>query len=291
MFKKELVSMISFYGISPMHAGSGASTGAVDNPIQRERHTNWPVIQSSAVKGAMRSHFRRFFSPKNNKEDKNELLNHIFGSDEQDGWDKEGIPGAISVSDAKLLAMPVRSNIAPFVWVTSAAVLKRLKRDLEFAGVGNIKEIPEVNDDNAIIVGNWNTDGNIILEDAVAKVTGKIDIPFVEEKFPEVDRLLLISDEMFKYAVENCTEVQTQIKIKEETGTAQDGALRYEELLPSDTLLYSIVYYSRSASDKLSPEGVYSNIKLAIKDFIQLGGDETLGRGICRVTWIEGGKQ
>ncbi|MEA1995377.1 MAG: type III-B CRISPR module RAMP protein Cmr4 [Campylobacterota bacterium] len=293
MFKKELVSMISFHGISPIHAGSGASTGAVDNPIQREKHTNWPVIQASAVKGAMRSHFRRFFSPKDNKEDKNELLNHIFGSDEQDGWDKEkeGVPGALSVSDAKILAMPVRSNVAPFVWVTSPAVLKRLKRDLEFAGIGSIEKIPEVSVDDSIIIGDWNVDDNIILEDVVVKKTSKTDIPFVENNFPEINKLLLISDEMFKYVVENCTEIQTQIKIDEKTGTAKDGALRYEELLPSDTLLYSIIYYSKSASDKLNPEGVYENVKQSIKDFIQLGGDETLGRGICRVRWIKGGKQ
>ena len=292
MFKKELVSMISFYGISPIHAGSGASTGAVDNPIQREGHTNWPVIQASAVKGAMRSHFRRFFSSKDNKKDKNELLNYIFGSDEQDGWNKEekGVPGAMSVSDAKLLAMPVRSNVAPFVWVTSPAVLKRLKRDLEFAGIGDIEKIPEVSTDDAIIIGDWNVDGNIILEDAVVKKTEKTEFKFISEKFPEIEKLLLISDEMFKYVVENCTEIQTQIKIDEKTGTAKEGALRYEELLPSDTLLYSIIYYSRSADDKLNPEGVCNNVKLFIKDFIQLGGDETLGRGICKVRWIEGGE-
>jgi CRISPR-associated protein Cmr4 len=289
MFKKELVSIVSFYGISSIHAGSGSSTGAVDNPIQRERHTNWPVIQASAVKGAMRSHFRRFFYPTENEENKNKLLNYIFGSDEQDGWNKEdeGIPGAIAVSDAKIITFPVRSNVAPFVWVTSPAVLNRLKRDLEFADIGDIENIPEVGGDNAIIIGDWNVDGNIILEDAVVKKTEKTEIAFIKCHFPEIDKLLLISDKMFRYVVENCTEIQTQIKIIETTGTAEDGSLRYEELLPSDTLLYSIIYYSKSADDKLNPEVVCRKVKSVIKDFIQLGGDETLGRGICKVRWIE----
>ncbi len=296
MFKKELVSMISFYAISPIHAGSGSSTGAVDNPIQRERHTNWPMIQASAVKGAMRSHFRRFFDINKAKEEhkkdmsKSDIVNYIFGSDEQDGWkkDKDSVPGALSVSDAKILAMPVRSNIAPFVWVTSPAVLKRLKRDLSFLCMEVEIPVENIQEESAKIIGDWEFKGKVILEDAVVKVENdSLKSNFIKNYFPEVDKLLLISDEMFKYVVDNCTEIQTQIKIDEKKGTAQDGALRYEELLPADTVLYSVVYFSKTAEDKLNPEGVYNNIKLAVKDFVQIGGDETLGRGICRVNWIE----
>ena len=300
MFKKELVSMISFYAISPIHAGSGSSTGAVDNPIQRERHTNWPMVQASAVKGAMRSHFRRFFDIGKAEEEykkdisKSDIINYIFGSDEQDGWekDKDSVPGALSVSDAKIFAMPVRSNVAPFVWVTSPAVLKRLKRDLSFL---NMKEDISIENniqgEKAKIIGDWEFKGKIILEDAVVVIddgSEKLNSDFIKNNFPEVDKLLLISDEMFKYVVDNCTEIQTQIKIDEKKGTAKEGALRYEELLPADTVLYSIIYFSKTAEDKLNPEGVYNNIKLAIKDFLQIGGDETLGRGICKIRWIEG---
>jgi CRISPR-associated protein Cmr4 len=293
MFKKELVSMISFYAIAPVHAGNGSSTGAVDNPIQRERHTNWPVIQASAVKGAMRSHFRRFFGDDEDKKGEEKLINYIFGSDEQDDWDKnkDSIPGAISVSDAKLLAMPVRSNVAPFVWVTSPAVLKRLKSDLEFMGIYNLGEVPTVDSEKAIIIGDWDFNGRVILEDVVVDVGEKSNSEkleqFFNDNFPEVDKLLLISDEMFKYVVDNCTEIQTQIKIDEGTGTTKDGSLRYEELLPSDTVLYSIVYFSKTANNRLKPDGVMENVKTFIKDFLQVGGDETLGRGICKIRWVE----
>ncbi len=297
MFKKELVSMISFYAISPIHAGSGSSTGAVDNPIQRERHTNWPMIQASAVKGAMRSHFRRFFdinkAEEEHKKDmsKSDIINFIFGSDEQDGWgkDKDSVPGALSVSDAKIFAMPVRSNVAPFVWVTSPAVLKRLKRDLSFLDIEVDIPVENIQEESAKIIGDWEFEGKVILEDAVVNVeSDSLKSNFIKNNFPEVDKLLLISDEMFKYVVDNCTEIQTQIKIDEEKGTAQDGALRYEELLPADTVLYSIIYFSKTAGENgLNPEGVYNNIKLAVKNYLQVGGDETLGRGICRVNWIE----
>ena len=82
MLTKELFSICTFYAISPIHAGSGAATSTVDLPIQRERHTNWPHIQASGVKGAMRDHYRKFVKG----EDKY-LTNLIFGIDENNDGD------------------------------------------------------------------------------------------------------------------------------------------------------------------------------------------------------------
>lgn len=38
-----------------IHAGAGASVGAVDLPIQREGHNGWPCVFGSAMKGALRA--------------------------------------------------------------------------------------------------------------------------------------------------------------------------------------------------------------------------------------------
>ena len=181
MLKKELCSICKFYAVSPIHAGSGSATSAVDLPIQRERHTNWPHIQASGVKGAFRAHYRNF-----NKKDQ-QLINLIFGSDEQDGWAKgeEGLPGAMSVSDAKLLAFPIRSNIAPFVWVTCPAVLKRLNIDLEYSGIDGLKALNEVKEGNAISLGKERLSGQVILEDVVVNAGEGIEEPFFKNIFPE----------------------------------------------------------------------------------------------------------
>ena len=120
---------------------------------------------------------------------------------------------------------------------------------------------------------------------------GEIPNPIPKE-FPGLSKFLLVSDEVFKYAVESCTEIQTQIKIDSETGTAAPGALRYQELLPADSVLYSVVYYSRAVFDNtLQSETIRGHVEDVIKDFIQIGGDETLGRGICKINWIAGGAQ
>jgi CRISPR-associated protein Cmr4 len=46
--------MLFLYTETPLHAGSGTNVVGVDLPIQRERHTQYPMIQSSGIKGALR---------------------------------------------------------------------------------------------------------------------------------------------------------------------------------------------------------------------------------------------
>ena len=291
MQHKENVSMCTFYAVSPIHAGSGASTSVVDLPIQRERHTQWPHVQASAVKGALRAHYRIFAEG-----DLAEMINLIFGSDKENDKNKKGakddIPAAVAVSDAKLLAMPVRSNVAPFVWVTSPAVLKRFMRDLAFLGRQTDWEIPDVQKDDAIVL-NGEIAGTVILEEAVVEVKGaNTDNPLSRYFKDTLERLLLVSDEMYDYVVTSCTEVQTQIKIDAEKGTTSDGSLRYEELLPSDSFLYALVYFNPKHEEhfnEFQQKNVQDHIKQVITDYTQIGGDETLGRGICKIEWLEGG--
>jgi len=289
MLEKEIISIVRLYAVSPIHAGSGMSTGAVDLPIQRERHTNWPHIQASAVKGAMRAHFRNYADTPNAKD----AINQIFGSDLQDkqypGYDQD-FPASISISDAKLMGFPVRSNIAPFVTVISPAILKRLQNDLLMAGFADKINCPVIKNNSDAITLNWETkEKKIVMEDAVVSVIQRTDIAFLSDYFEDIENLVLISDTLFDHIVSNCTEIQTQIKIDHEKGTAQDGALRYEELLPSDTLMYVIVHYSRhgnSNAEEIKASIIKDFIEKNIKDFIQIGGDETLGRGVCKLNWI-----
>lgn len=38
---------------TPLHIGAGSSVGAIDQPIQRERHTGHPIIPGSSIKGVL----------------------------------------------------------------------------------------------------------------------------------------------------------------------------------------------------------------------------------------------
>ena len=72
------------------------------------------------------------------------------------------------------------------------------------------------------------------------------------------------------------------------TGTAKDGFLRYQELLPADSLLYSMVFFSdeRTGSSQLKADMIRTCVKNAISTHIQMGGDMTLGRGLMEINWI-----
>lgn len=295
-------SILCMYAVTPCHAGSGASLGVVDLPIQRERHTNWPVIQASGMKGALRAHFDRFkdgIKEKPQQETFTKITKLIFGADTQGG----DHAGSLVVGDAKILAFPMRSNVAPFVWITCPAVLKRLNKDLaltgktefDFAGLDGLTEqqakkwIRWTNDSFA-------SESTVLLEDVEVTVGAQFELKDTAGKeteavklFDDTKRLLLVHDEVFAYGVGNCTSVMAQIKIDQQTGTTDKGSLRYQEELPADTLMYSLIFWgdSRDTEGSLKSKTIQDYIKKdVVAGHLQVGGDETLGRGIFAVTWL-----
>lgn len=280
--------LCSFFCVTPLHAGSGQALAAVDLPIQRERHTKWPHVQASGVKGAFRDWFRRYFEEKDPSQAAT-LTDRIFGKAEDDG----GQAGAVAFTDVRILAFPVRSNVAPFVWVTCPAVLERLKRDLALCSSRkhNTWEIPTMGQDDEYIPIIGDMDGDIVLEDLVVKKSNHADATNIRDTLqgiaPQVTRLILVSDNSFSMLVTTATEVQPQIRIDIATGTADDGSLRYQELLPSESVLYGLVFFTkeRTEKDTLLVDVIEQHVTEAVSTHIQMGGDMTLGRGIMEVTW------
>ena len=293
----ENASIAIMYAVTPCHAGSGSALGVVDLPIQRERHTNWPMIQASGVKGAFRANFDRF---KNNisEESRGEiyefekLTDSVFGTSEGTGY-----AGSLSIGDARILAFPMRSSAAPFVWITCPAVLKRLQKDLKIA---NLKDFDasnySVNESEAINLGSEVLNNAILIEEYEVKVTKTEELPdSIKDYFKEATRLLLVSDEVFNYGVSNCTQIMAQIKIDSKTGTTADGSLRYQEELPSDTIMYTMIHWGdtkNSTEEKLKAEIIKKFItKEVIAQHIQIAGDETCGRGVFQLDWYHAVKE
>lgn len=286
------ISVVTMYAITPCHAGSGSSLGVVDLPIQRERASNWPVIQASGVKGAFRANFDKYKNQISEKKEQvknfNKLTESIFGTSEGSGY-----AGSLSVSDAKILAYPMRSNISPFIWITCPSVLKRLARDLEFAGkitdAQNVK-IPEIKGTEAQIIFNV-SEGKVLLEDYEVDVKGSFSIGELKPYLERAERLILVSDDVFNYGVSDCTQIMAQIQIDSKTGTTKEGSLRYQEELPSDTIMYSVICWG-DTKNSLEENLKAGTIKNFVKDqvittYIQIAGDESCGRGIFKLDWNE----
>src|SRR5208282_4538362 len=47
-------AILGLHAQTSLHPGSGTALGTVDLPVQRERHTKWPTIPGSALKGVLR---------------------------------------------------------------------------------------------------------------------------------------------------------------------------------------------------------------------------------------------
>jgi CRISPR-associated protein Cmr4 len=308
--------LLIYYAISPIHAGSGDTAKVIDLPIQREKHTDYPFIQATGIKGAMREQYRNYLKDNGQKTD----INKLFGYDKDDaqGGEKleENYPGMISISDAKLLAFPMRSNIAPFIWVTCPQIIKRLCNDLYYLDIINKNE-EDINAANQALIKiknfyetekslekafvifgkNQNFPDKVILEESVVsleKDENKLKESMLEKLNAllskilnsNIDKLILVSDEIFSYCI-NCTEIQTNISIDITTGTTKNGSLRYQEFLPSETVLYSALSFKANDDEPGKLENYKTDLKTAMDKFIQIGGDATLGKGICRIEWIE----
>ena len=92
--------------------------------------------------------------------------------------------------------------------------------------------------------------------------------------------MVIVSDEIFRDLVTLTTEVVTRIKINPETGTVETGGLWSEEYLPSDTLMYSLIL--------IPCRNVQNEIMKYDKKILQIGGDETIGKGFARIKIVEG---
>lgn len=299
LFENKLTEFCMLYGVTALHAGAGQSVGAVDLPIQRERHSGWPMVQASGVKGAFREWFHRYYAANPDQQCNSasaqavELTKKVFGR-EEGGDNNEGHAGAIAVTDARILLFPVRSNIAPFVWVTCPAIISRVKKDLKLISIEDVfpESIP-VGKDECLCVYEGLVKEGIILEDLVVKPVNNQECDFSRLSkmlgllAPSANRILVVSDENFSFLVRTATEVQPQITIDMETGTTVDGSLRYQELLPADSVLYTVIFFGNERrNDGVLSDVIRDCVKKAISTHVQIGGDMTMGRGIMEVTWL-----
>ena len=282
------------YTETSLHAGTGSTVSVVDLPIQRERTTQYPLIQGSGVKGALRNQYRGGDA---------EML---FGPETQKA-DVETYAGALSVGDARIVLFPVRSLSGVFAYVTCNQVLARLGRDLAFGGVGGFPAISQVVESgNALTTtqNNVEASGRVVLEEFsfVARRAEEVDalaawlahhaLPAGEEyaywRHKVGTSLVVLPDDDFRDFVVNSTEVTTRVRLDPATKTVQTGALWTQESLPSDTLLMSTIVSRGSRNGKAASAQEVLNLMIdhGLDSRVQIGGDETTGQGFVSLRWL-----
>lgn len=314
------------YATSPVHMGAGAAVGGlIDNPIQRERHTEHPLLAGSGIKGAVR---HRFLSqlPEEVRRDpearKSSLVNRVFGPE----TDASEYAGAVSFSDAQLLAFPVRSLKRAFVYGTCPTALARAGRLLDQAGIDlGWHAEPPIETGRCRVTDGAALSGEELLLEAFRFTALPLKdsenlhaaaVWLAANGLPEgaawtyfarklESDLVLLSDEEFGYFARNATVVEPHVRIDDNSGTADDGGLFYTENLPPESLLIGLVMASdERGAVRHREDGAASLAAAEVIDWIahgdgdgcagidgqtlQIGGDASTGRGLVQARFAGG---
>jgi CRISPR-associated protein Cmr4 len=289
-------AMLFVHAQTSLHPGSGTALGTVDLPVQRERHTNWPVIPASSLKGVLRDACR----PAKDNANARETWLAVFGPETADA---AAHAGALALTDARILAFPVRSLRGVFAWTTCPAALERLNRDLAIARRTQVGSVPKLDKEEAACAAGSPliVDGDrIVLEEFEFTRTGDAGVvaSWIAENAVEDaatrDRikthLTVLHDDDFTHFVRHATEVVARIALDYERKTVKGKALFYQEFLPPETIFYSLVLAeeSRRKETKMSAAEVLDYVREGMLPVLQIGGDETIGKGLCAVRLVNG---
>lgn len=282
-----------------IHPGAGQSSGIVDLPVAREAATDYPVIPGSSLKGALLGLARQ--REANGQERMGEQdRNRIFG--------KSDNAGALLVSDARLLLLPVRSLSSAYKWITCPHLLERFSRDRQRADKNAVKlEPPTVKPEEYLgastdtkIESTGSTGLNvksekhpgasadtIFLEERQFEHKGELPgdiVPALETLVPNVvtyahtrerlaKQIVVLHDDDFAWFARYGLAIQARNRLNSDTKTTEGGGLWYEEAIPADALFYA-VFAERQAGALDAATKLFD-----CHPYLQVGGNETVGMG------------
>lgn len=265
--------MLGLLAETPLHPGAGQNAGVVDLPIAREAKTGYPVIYGSAMKGALRDWWR---------EQEQEQEEYIFGNPNN--------VGGVTVTDARLLLLPLRCLNGHFKLVTCPYLLTRFKRDLKLAGLFQTDfDIPAPEKNNAIVTEQ--IEGMLYLEEfhftphlqeVEGLLTALSSLIYHDELIADLNsHLVILNNDDFSYFAAHGLPIVARNNLEQETKKSKN--LWYEEHLPTDTLLYNMIAARKNREDALT----LIEDSINERPYLQVGGNETVGQGWCIIKKME----
>lgn len=318
--------LLYLYAETPVHAGADTSIGVIDNPIQREVSTGFPVIWGQSLKGALRERaealldeevvIRLFGSPVvpsenpavSTQKQTNLALPGPHGSK---STPLEKRRGDLAIGDAQVVAFPVPTVVNTFAWVTSELALGRLAR--KRVRIGRSSEVGDsLTADLSMDDGSdsarapagapWHSAKEIFglsttpvangnrAANKWAEILSEEAIPdgSVFKVFREKMRrdLVVLTSTDFGDNVQHGTEVTPRIALDEKK-QVRDGALFYAEYLPTETILAATITLRTTKTTKEDREVLDRLFSSEVP--LQIGGDETIGKGLVWLRLVKEG--
>lgn len=287
--------------ISPVHYGTGQGIGDIDLPISRDPVTKHPRLPGSGIKGVLRDHFERLV--KTTHEGGEELL-AVFGPKGSEH------ASALSMGEARLLALPVRSYFGSFAFLTSPYILAKVKEEAARAGIPHFANllIPRFQS-NATHYHAATTSSSCLCGGGIAGriLLEELDLLIDSEESTLADqwadalsqcfgmdadsaadfksRLVIADVNVLDFLCETALPVEPHIAIDDEKGTVKGGALWFEENVPVETLFFGRFCMDRSYGKPSIPaEKLSIFLKSGLPKMLQIGGKSTTGKGFVQLT-------
>lgn len=295
--------LLYLYAESPVHAGAADSLGVLDLPVQREVTTGYPVIWGQSLKGALRQAAEDAGETKGWNQT---TLTEVFGSAPvgEDEPGRESTAGVLSIGDAQLVAMPVPTLQRTFAWATSELALGRLARKYTTLRAGGAApefpaRVPAVGDGEGMAAsGEWAKGGSH------AEVLGPCLVEFGDQPSQELvawaDRLasdavgddplfapfagklredlLLVGSDVMPALLRECTELTARVQLSDQK-SVQHGPF-HSEYLPAETILAAALSLRPTKGAERTEAHLAALNDLLHGALLQIGGDETLGKGL-----------
>jgi len=294
--KTQLVALLSETSI---HPGAEGASDFVDLPVAREAATDYPVIPGSSLKGALLGFAREpqpakvctteEHSPSQERQRPQETNLRMSQDDCNRIFGKADNAGALLVSDARLLLLPVRSLQSAYRWVTCPHLFERFARDRQRAGLGNSDFLPPSGQPSeGKYLGAQN--GTLFLEERHFDYQGNLPPNLLKALEPLVPhdntrkrlagQVVILHDDDFAWFARYGLSIQARNVLDPGKKTSQN--LWYEESIPADALFYAIL--AERSPNAIEP------VKQLFKDhaYLQIGGNETVGMGWFTVTFLDG---
>jgi len=275
--------------LSPLHAGAGdANYGVIDNLVQRDSLTNYPIIHSSSLKGALREYFEYALSQTYEAPEATQKVSLIFGAGSQDG--KEGQPpaqfkaGLYDFDLGFLLSLPVRSNKAAYVSATTPAMLEGMIERLELFELGEEAAALKLTLQPLLDAAANMKDKPLVFHSALeGAVLEDEDFKAEYQNIQGLDAIeallgknpALLPDAMFDELV---TSLPVIARNRLENGQSKN--LWYEEVVPRESRFYTTISRATWKDGDHAMQDLGSLFDETLRDKrIQVGGNATVGYG------------
>lgn len=269
---------VYLYLLAPLHTGGTTQEGNLLG-IARESHTNLPYVPSSSIRGRLRASTSdriarvQLFGP-----DFKDIQNPRFVDEYELATGKtlaQLEQGDIWVGNASVLWLPVPSLSHGVVWISCPMLLRRWS---QFD--------PNLSEDIPAAYSTNLTGTQVYLKDAILKAENLQHWDDWQEFVPQhsatrpIERVLVLPDQHCATLIQ--MSLWRQVKVKLDEHKTVEGGFRYEEAIPPDTLMYFPWGTTSQVNGTASDSRARFQELLAEYSIMQVGGQESLGRGFVQ---------